>query len=289
MTGSQTSVIIVSWNVRELLRVCLKALERERRVSQIEVIVVDNASLDNTATLVRQEFPWVKFIAQPTNLGFAKACNQAAKLATGRYFVFLNPDTEVSAGFFNDLEREFARHARVGILGGHLLRPDGSTQPSVRGLPTPWPMVLETLKLLQRFPWLAPSYLRLSFNYETSQFVEQVMGACFAVRRETWEQLNGFDERFFVWFEEVDFCKRALTQGYEIWYSAHLILIHQQGQSFNQLTYAKRHRLFTQSLLWYARKHFGLLLWSLLWPLSGLWLLPAYALDLLVQHVKRQT
>ncbi|MBI5466274.1 MAG: glycosyltransferase family 2 protein [Candidatus Kerfeldbacteria bacterium] len=267
--GSKFSVIIVSWNVRAYLKSCLESINQERLNVSLEVVVIDNSSSDGSAKLVRAEFPWVKLWALPQNVGFARACNLGAKESVGVYVVFLNPDTEVAGGFFSDLERAFVQHPGLGAVGARLMNDDGSTQASVRAWPTLWPLALDTLKLLNRWPWLARHYLQSNFDYSVSQPVEQVMGACLAVPRKVWQEVGGFDQGFFVWFEEVDWCKRASQAGYKVWYEANLTLSHSRARSFSQLTYLERHNLYTRSLLHYARKHLGLPTWAGLRVLSS--------------------
>ena len=279
MSEVKFSVVVVSWQVRAYLRRCLVSLAGELDKAAFEVIVVDNASTDGSADLVRREFPWVKLKALLQNQGFAQACNLGVQDSTGRYLLFLNPDTEVAAGFFSDLERTFIQHPEVAVVGGHLVNENGSTQASVRAFPSLWPLALDTLKFLNRYPKLAPHYLQAGFDYTVSQVVAQVMGACLAVRRELWEKLAGFDASFFIWFEEVDFCKRASEAGYKVWYESNLTLTHSRARSFSQLTYLERHSLYTQSLLHYVSKHLSYPSFIMLYILSRPWFVIAFITD----------
>ncbi|MDZ4229924.1 MAG: hypothetical protein U1C53_02180, partial [Candidatus Veblenbacteria bacterium] len=237
--------------------------------------------LDGSASMVRERFPWARLEALVENIGFSRACNLGAREAIGEYLLFLNPDAEVVAGFFSDLERSFIHRPRAAIIGGHILNQDGSTQPSVRGFPGLWVGLLEATKLLSRFPGLAPRYLLPRFNYQETQAVDQVMGAGLAIRRGVWEALAGFDERFFVWFEEVDLCQRARTAGYQVWYDAHLNLVHAAARSFAQLPFTKRHYLYMTSLVRYLSKHRGVLAAALVWLVSR----PAFAVTYLYDYV----
>lgn len=256
MNQATFSVIIVSWNVKAELRECLLSLRKEITL-QAEVIVVDNASGDGTVDLVK-EFPEVLWQLQNCNLGFARACNIGAKTSTGNILIFLNPDTRVGLNFFNTLEYFLNNHPRAQVVGGKILNSDGTLQPSVRALPSIWSGVLDSLKILGRMPQLAKKYLQPDFDYEKEQKVEQVMGAGFIVRRDFFEKLNGFDERFFVWFEEVDFCLRTLQAGGEVWYTPNIQIEHSQGKSFKQYSYFRRHFNFSKSLWQYIKKHKGL-------------------------------
>src|SRR3989338_11561119 len=136
MAEGKFSVTIVSWNVKTELARCLQALAQEQQTGvDFQVIVVDNASHDGSAQLVRQQFPQVRLIALDKNIGFAVACNLGAREAEGDYLLFLNPDVEIAAGFFSDLERAFIHHPKAGIIGGDIFYPDGATQASERGFP----------------------------------------------------------------------------------------------------------------------------------------------------------
>lgn len=288
MSEMKFSIVVVSWNVSALLMRCLRALEREREAgADIEVFVVDNASKDDSAAMVRQHHPWVKLTVPEKNIGFAQACNQALTQAKGDYVVLLNPDTEVAAGFFTDLEKSFLRHGKAGVIGGHILNEDGTTQTSVRSFPSRWALQLEALKILGRAPGLAKNYLMANFDYATAQQVDQVMGACFAVPRAVWKELGGFDEGFFLWFEEVDFCKRAKDNGYEVWYEPTLTILHTKGTSFKQLTKFQRHYFFTNSLLRYAKKHLGEITRNWLFWLSMPYFFVAALLDYADQRGKK--
>lgn len=252
------SIVVVSWNVREALRGCLQSLrEVISNAGETEVIVIDNLSNDGSADMVGSEFGWVKLIMGQTNLGFAKACNTAAAIAKGDILVFLNPDTVVPANFVNEVQASFAAHPQASVMGGRLVDLAGDIQPSVRNLPSLWSSVLDALKLLHRLPWLAPSYLAQGFDYSKPARVEQVKGACFAISRAAWEKLGGFDEDYFVWFEEVDFCFRAKQVHAEIWYDPKITITHVGAASFSQLDPLVRHRLFMKSLITYASKNIG--------------------------------
>ena len=284
------SVIIVSWQVKAELRECLASLMRERNGEpDFDVTVVDNASADGSAEMVGQKFPQVKLIALEQNIGFARACNLAAQESLADYLVFLNPDTQITAGFFSDLERSFIHQPKAAVVGGHIINPDGTTQPSVRNFPGLWVGVLEATKLLGRWSALAPQYLLPKFNYNETQIVSQVMGACLAVRASVWQELGGFDPKFFLWFEEVDLCKRVTGAGYEVWYDHHISLVHARASSFSQISATDRHRYFMKSLVYYERKHVGMISAGLVWLLSRPWFIVSYFYDSAVAKKSNKT
>ncbi|MFA4937559.1 MAG: glycosyltransferase family 2 protein [Patescibacteria group bacterium] len=271
------SVIIVSWNVKAKLKRCLESLLTEP-IQQI--IVVDNNSADGSVAMVHQEYPQVKLLALTENIGFAAANNLAARDTVGD-LVFLNPDTYLEPEFFQTLDKFWYSHSQAGVVGGRIVYDDGKVQRSIRRFPTFWSSLLDTIRLLGRFPQLAKKYLQPKFDYTKAQAVDQIMGACFAVKRKVWDELGGFDENFFVWFEEVDFCKRIKRAGFEVWYNPELHLSHTQGASFYQLSYFKRYCLFMHSLLYYLKKHHAAWERILIWCISR----PVYIIVFLLDYV----
>lgn len=259
----QFSVIIVSWNVRDLLRRALTSVLQEAKDAALEVFVVDNASRDGSAEMIRNDFPAVRLIANKENRGFAAACNQAIRESRGEYVLLLNPDTELRPGALQALARFLVSHPSAGVVGGKILNPDGTIQPSVRRFPTLASQILILLKLhrvLPRLPALR-RYFVSEFDYTRAQEVDQVMGAFFCVPSHLWNAVGLFDERFFVWFEEVDFCKRVRDAGFSVFYTPDAVVTHHGGRSFGQLSPLKRQWLFGRSLARYMKKHHGSLAW----------------------------
>lgn len=266
------SVIIVSWNVKDLLRRSLKSLfETNQSGVHFEVVVVDNASRDGSAEMVSYEFPNVKLIANRENVGFAKACNQGSQIADGDYFLFLNDDTEVFADSLSEPVKYLASNKEIGVLGCSIKNPNNTQQPSVRHFPKLIDQLLILLKIHNFFPGFIRKYLCIKFDYSVSQSVEQVMGAYFLVPRSVFFEIGGFDEKFYFWFEEVDFCRRVKKTGKQIWYFADTKIIHQGGSSFKQWSALPEQKLFNNSLLYYFSKHHAgweVLLLKLFMPLS---------------------
>lgn len=281
------SIIIVSWNVKEYLRRCLDSLKSGVEDDLCEVIVVDNTSGDGSADMVCEYYPWVKLMALERNVGFAAANNLAFKQTNGKILLLLNPDTEVENGFWEALLGFYQQSSSVGVVGGKIVNNDDTIQPSVRRFPGLWSSLLDSLKLLRRWPALAPHYLAADFDYSKTQIADQVMGACFAVRRELWEKLNGFDEDFWIWFEEADFCKRVWQEGAEVWYNHQMVIKHVGAASFDQLSYFEKHKLFTCSLLHYLSKHNSRGVWFLVWLASRPMFLITYLIDCVVPHAAR--
>lgn len=247
------SIIIVSWNVKDLLRKCLHSIEAF--ANDAEVIVVDNASNDGSVEMIQKEFPNVKLVANTHNVGFAKANNQGVEIATGEYVLFLNPDTELHPESLSKSLEAIKNNPKIGILGCQLHNPDGTIQPSVRRFPTVETILALALKLGKVFPDLQvlKKYLAADFDYSKSQVVDQVMGA-FMLLRPNVIAKPIFDERYFIWFEEVDLCRRVKAAGYDVYYFADAAITHHGGQSFAQQPVVAKQWLFFKSAAQYLWK-----------------------------------
>ncbi len=242
------SVVIVSWNVREVLEQNLAQLfTLQHDDFPVEVFVVDNGSKDGSARMVRENFSWVHLVQNDYNAGFAKACNQAIRIAKGEVILLLNPDNRVEAGTLERTYQELMDHNDIGVLGVRLLNEDGGVVPSVRRDPTLLDQLAILLKLPHFFPHIVDKYLAKDFDYAVSQDVEQVRGSYFAFRRELIREIGMLDDRFFIWFEEVDFCRRIRGNGYRIRYCAEAVCRDLVGRSFAQVSLWRKQRLFFTS------------------------------------------
>jgi hypothetical protein len=250
------TVIIVSWNVRELLRRCLESLVLPR--GTFEVIVVDNASSDGSPETVRTDFPHVRLVRNDENRGFPSANNQGLDLSNGRTLLLLNPDTEVVGDALATMVGYMDAHPEVGGLGPQLCNPDGSLQSSRRRFPTLSTALVEST-VIQEW-WKDNRILRRYYMSDTPddaiQPVDWVVGACLLVRREAYEQAGGLDEGFFMYSEEMDWCRRIRDAGWEIVYLPTATVIHHEGKSSEQVV-AERHIRFQSSKVRYFRKHHG--------------------------------
>lgn len=272
------SIIIVSWNVREQLRACLMSIQKHCTSLQVEVCVVDNASGDGSAQMVAQDFPAVHLIRNTDNRGFGAANNQALRQAQGEYVLFLNDDCMFQQDILLELKRVFqGSELKLGMVGVHLLNSDGSEQPSVRAWPTVADQTAIQLKLHHLFPKLIQRYLRADFDYQRSQVVPQVMGAFMMMPTALAKAYHGFDEDYFVWFEEVDLQRRLQRDGYSVWYESSVSCVHAKGQSFQQLARPAAQRLFNRSLRTYMRKQEGVL--------AYLWFLGLHPVSMLLAYV----
>ncbi len=262
------SVIIVTWNVRDLLRECLRSVvgsqepgarSQESTDGRLppapcsltpEIIVVDNASRDGSADMVRTEFPGVRLIANAENLGFARANNQGIRASQGRYVVLLNSDTLVPPGALAALVAFMDAHPDAGAVGPRLLRPDGTAQPyAFGGDPTPRYLLARGVnRLIFRRPlhdWAT----------DAVQQVDWVSGACLMVRREAMDQAGLLDENIFMYFEDNDWCLRIRGAGWKVYYNPQAAITHIGGQSLAQNPAARR--AYGESLQYFYAKHYG--------------------------------
>ena len=251
------SIIIVSWNVKDLLKKCLESLIKYGEDFDLEIFVIDNASDDGTTWMMKNDFPEINFTPNKDNAGFAKANNQGIRRATGDFVLLLNPDTEIFADTLANSVKFMEENKDCGIMGCKMIYKNGTLQPSVRRFPHFWPVLLMLLKVPRIFPKLksVQRYLATDFDYEKTQAVDQVMGAYMFVRKEVFDKAGLLDEDYFIWFEEVDFCRRVSKKGYQVMYNPGTKIIHHGGQSFSQQQMIKNQWNFFSSALKYFRKN----------------------------------
>lgn len=251
------TVIIVSYNTREMTLECLEKLRPAVGELSAETIVVDNDSRDGSVEAVRERFPDVQVIANGRNAGFGAANNCALAVAKGEMLLLLNSDAFPINDALPVLVEYLESHPKAGAVGPRLLNPDGSLQVSCWKFPSPIRAWLECLGLAATFrhhPWLG-DYYRWAHDEERS--VEFVIGACLLVRREVYEQVGGFDERFFMYAEETDWEKRMHEAGWEIGFTPRALVTHLGGASGHGRV-APVHSHFYRSMDLYLRKHHGL-------------------------------
>ncbi len=258
------SIIIVNWNTKELLLPCVKSVLESGQGISSELIVVDNGSWDGSGDEVRKTFPFIQFVENEKNLGFAKAVNQGLRKASGRYILLLNPDTEVKNGAIHELLSFMESHSGTGVAGAQLLNSDGSKQNSIANFPS-----LATELLNKRFlRWLFPKrFPGKERSYSEPVEVDSVIGACMMVRRDALDQVGFLDEDYFLFLEETDWCYRMKRGGWKICHVPQADVYHFQGKSAE----AERKRAkveYYRSRYHFFKKNRGNLQWFLL--LSGL-------------------
>jgi N-acetylglucosaminyl-diphospho-decaprenol L-rhamnosyltransferase len=228
------SVIIVSFNTRELTLACLRSVFRETTDVRFEVIVVDNDSDDGSADAVAEAFPQVKLLRSPQNLGFGAACNLAARHAESEYLLLLNPDSEVRNGAIQRALARMRERPEIGVLGARTLYADGAlNETSCFGLPSLWGAVCGALGLsvlLSRSPLFNPENLG-GWRRDTEREVGAVTGCFFMIKSSLWQELGGFDERFFMYSEDLDLCARVWGAGYRCTLLPDATIVHHGGRS----------------------------------------------------------
>ena len=241
------SVVVVSYNTAELLRGCLASVFAETSGISFEVVVVDNASTDGSAAMVAEQFPGVDLVALPENLGFARACNIGAARARGRDLLLLNPDTVVLDGALHRLAAFARAHPDAGICGGRTLAPDGSVDPSsCLGAPSPWSLTCYALGLstvFKRSRLFNPEWLG-RWDRSSVRHVDVVTGCLLLLPKRLWDELGGFDDRFFMYGEDVDLCLRAAALGYWPTITPEATVVHRVGSS-SPSTSAKKQMVLT--------------------------------------------
>ncbi|MFH1597690.1 MAG: glycosyltransferase family 2 protein [Patescibacteria group bacterium] len=269
------SIVIVNWNVKDLLQNCLVSIFEHTANVKFEVIVVDNASPDQSevTAMMHSQFPQVKYIPNNNNLGFAKANNQAIILAQGEFVLLMNPDTELRENSLLRVVQYLRENEEIGICGCKILNTDHTIQPSVRSFPSLGSQIIIMLKLHHFFPnmKILRNYYKKDFDYNQPQEVDQVRGAFFMMRKQMIEKVGLLDDKYWIWFEEVDYCQRAKEVAWQVFYLPTAEVFHHWGQSFQKQERFKKQFWFNNSLLRYFWKHgsvFSFAILVLLYPLS---------------------
>jgi len=281
------SIIIVNWNTREQTLACIKSIIRYRDdQARVQVIVVDNASDDGSQDALREISDSVELIENQENLGFGRANNVGLKRATGRIVLFLNSDTEITEDFIPNLLKEFDLHPDIAAFGCKILGYDDVPQYSVRGFPslTAYLYSDTLIGALGLFKASYERYRRKDFNFNEWQRVDMVMGAALSVRNNVLNEVGGFDPQFFMYYEEVDLCRRIRDAGYPIAFSPVPFIYHVGGAS-SKKDKARMMLVMRQSLLKYFRKH------KPAWVVSIFQILfkPLYLINILISYLNLAT
>lgn len=250
------SVVVLSWNTRELLSACLASLEAVRR-DDWQVIVVDNDSADGSADMVAERFGWVELIRNGQNDGYAIGNNIGAARADGEYLLLLNSDTEVGEGVLEHLLTFLDEHPGHGACAPRLVHPDGTVQLSCKTFPTLWTAVFYDTVFQRWFPnnRTLPAYEMSDFDHLSSRDVDQPPGAALLIRRALWEQLGGFDPELWLFYNDVDLCLRIHRAGFKVAYLAEVAILHHEGKSTSQ--FRAFGAIWHKNRLAYYRKTFG--------------------------------
>lgn len=252
------SIITVTRNSKDRISDQLRSAALACEGLAFEQIIADNGSTDGAVELLRKEFPRVQLIPNIANRGFGKANNQAAELAAGEFFLFLNPDMRLlGAGDLKKLVDWVRAHSDAGIASVKLVNPDSSfnREAAPRRFPKLWEMLAIFFKLPHFFPHLLNRYLMSDFDTEREQEVESVRGAFLLARRELVRQLGRpFDPRYFIWFEDVDLCREARQRGWKVVYIPIISCVDYVGQSFKKMPLWRKQAHFFASMAKYFWK-----------------------------------
>jgi GT2 family glycosyltransferase len=252
------SVVIVGWNAKHYLELCLASLEEAPPRRSMEVFVVDNASEDGTSEMIETRFPNVTLIKSSENLGFSKGNNVAIRECRGRYIALVNPDVVVLPGCLDALADFLDQNPKVGNVGPRVLNPDMTLQSSCRRFPTLWNNFCSAMGLATKFQkskFFAGEHM-LYFSYDQTIPVEVVVGCFSMIRRETFEAVGLLDEDLFMYGDDVDWCRRCWNAGWEVYFFPGARAIHDRGKT--TAPYPVRFAVAQQrSILQYWRKHHG--------------------------------
>lgn len=256
--NAQLSVVIVSYNCLGQLQQCLESVPNGAGSLQYEVIVVDNNSADGTSEWLRSALPQVRVISNKTNRGFARACNQGICEAHGRYVLLLNPDTIANDGALSSTYDFLENTPNLAAAGCKVLRPDGSLDPSCkRDFPSPWDAFCRMVGLSKLFPrkQLFARYDACDIDQNKRQEVPLIDGCYMMIRRSALDDIGLFDERFFMYAEEMDWCKRAHMRGWAIGYDPSGTIVHVKGEITRHRPFRMLYHFHLSMALYYGKYH----------------------------------
>jgi hypothetical protein len=258
-------IIIVNWNSVDFLQKCIHSIFSTNNNTFVsKVIVIDNNSEDSSLGVIQQNEK-IEIIRNKENRGFAKACNQGFKLASAPSILLLNPDTQLLPNTLANCLEFMEGNDKIDILGCQLMNDNGEIAPSCSKFPTPSGIFRDATGLSKMLPSIfKPGIIMTDWDHKESRYVDQVMGAFMFMRKSLFEKIGFFDERFFVYYEEVDFSKRLAKVGGKSFFNANIKAIH-SGEGTTSSVKAFRLFLNLRSRLQYAQKHFRFGGYILVW------------------------
>ena len=251
------SCIIVNYQNSESLKGCLDSIYQTIQEIDFEVIIIDNSKENLELQILKGNYPKIQIIYNPTNVGFSKANNQAAKIARGKFLFILNPDTILKEQATNSMFSYICTNMATGALGPKVVNPDGSLQYSCRRYPTLWTGLFNRYSILSRlFPKnrFTSRYLMLDFDHNETSPVDWLSGCCLMIPKSVFEEVNGFDENYFLFNEDVDLCRMIYQAGKEIIYFPEATVIHKISTS-NKKTTARVIIQRHLGMMYYFKKH----------------------------------
>jgi GT2 family glycosyltransferase len=250
------SVVIVAWNAKRYLEMCLESLETAPPRRSYEVIVVDNASADDTVKMVEERFPWVRLIKSNENLGFSRGNNVGIRQCQGRYIALVNPDAIVLPGCLDALADFLDQNPKVGNVGPRVLNPDMTLQSSCRRFPTLWNNFCSATGLASMFKGsrLFAGEHMFYFSYDRTMAVSVIVGCFSMIRREAFDAVGLLDENLFMYGDDVDWCRRCWNAGWRVMFFPGAQAIHDRGKT--TAPYPVRFAVAQQrSVIHYWKKH----------------------------------
>jgi len=251
------TVITVTWNSAGYIADQIRSVILAAAGITYEHLIVDNDSTDQTVSTIEREFSRLRLIKNTANRGFAAANNQAVAEVRGEFVLFLNPDMRLAPASLAQWVEWMRAHREVGVSGCKLVDETGAI--NQKATPRRFPRLADQLMIMLKIHHLAPKlldrYLRRAVDFAKEQIVDSVQGSCMLVRRELIDQLGrAFDERYFIWFEDVDLCREAKRLGYKVWYTPIICVVDYGGQSFKKRNFWWKQAHFIGSLIKYFYK-----------------------------------
>ena len=281
MKPDLTIVVVTFKENLDVLKACFDSVYGSEGI-EYELIVVDNGQNNATEGLLKS-YPGATYVRNPDNLGFAAAVNIGMRRRVGRYVLLLNPDASFEPDVLAQMVRHLDRDKNVGVASSVIRYPNGDLQESIRRFPSLKDQLFILLKVPHFFKTRAVNkYMMRDADPMKTQDVDSIMGAFMFIREEVLQQVGLFDERYFIWFEEVDFCKMAHDAGWKIRHYGDVQILHHKGHTFNKLATIRKQKWIRESLRKYMKKHHGIVPWLLLWLMNA----PFVGLAWLVSIVK---
>ncbi|MDP4283958.1 MAG: glycosyltransferase family 2 protein [Bacteroidota bacterium] len=258
-------IVIINWNSNGYLQKCIHSILSSDNIHYVKMVyIIDNNSDDASVDHIQLNNK-IEIIRNKENRGFAKGCNQGFKLCTAPYVLLLNPDTQLLNTTLEDCILFMGNETEIDILGCRLLNDNGKISPSCARFPTPVKLFMDSFGLPKVFPSIVkPAILMTEWDHKNSQYVNQVMGAFMFMRHSVFDKIGYFDERFFVYYEELDFSKRLFEFGGKSYFNTNISIIH-SGEGTTKAVKGFRLFLNLHSRLQYARKHFSIAGYFLVW------------------------
>lgn len=254
----ELSIVTISMNHGRFLKGLCESLEKEHDSVDFEMVMIDNCSLDDTRSIIQNEFPWVNLVVNNETRSFSYNNNYGFSLSSGRYVLFLNPDIVVLNGALKALVEFMDRNPDVGVCGPRLLNPDMSHQPSFRKYSTPKILLMRGLRLDSLFPnsRCLKDYFMDDVNGDNSLDVDWLTGSAILFRRDALNQVGGFDERYPLYFEDQDLCRRTWEKKWRVTFVPQAEMIHYYARDSAKNPFSKKARMHYISMLYYLYKYY---------------------------------